>query len=391
MESIWKYRNTEGVVVVTSIGSGDFLEDYRRNLEKFGHLDEVAVYVVVDNKTPAAFKEKAQELEKRGFRVAVPGIQEQKAYEKRLGIPEGMILENSDHRRNLGYLAAYESGAKYMISIDDDNYPEDDIDFYASHKNSLGVHAHIDEVSSSSAFFNICELMEFEPAGAVYPRGFPYYARHVNKSVQYSTKQEIKVGINAGLWSIDPDVDAISRLVDPRKAIRLTGFPMVLAADTWTPLNSQNTSMLREVIPSYYFVQMGSNVEGLKIDRYGDIFQGYFAEACSKALDIAIRAGNPITVHKRNAHNYFRDAYQEYACIVFLEELLPWLTSDANIEGDNYGNAYDALIDSIEAFAEKQSSGLFAAGFKSFLLSTTLQMREWSKACRVISGTANSA
>ncbi|MDW8235612.1 MAG: hypothetical protein RMK98_03180 [Bacteroidia bacterium] len=43
------------------------------------------------------------------------------------------------------------------------------------------------------------------------------------------------------------------------------------------------------------------------IDRYGDIFSGYFVQACAKHLDGAIRVRTPVAHHRRNAPDYLRD------------------------------------------------------------------------------------
>ena len=59
--------------------------------------------------------------------------------------------------------------------------------------------------------------------------------------------------------TIAPDVDAISCLINKQEFENVSDVPdIVLSSDTYCPINSQNTSLLRKYIPAYYFVNMGS-------------------------------------------------------------------------------------------------------------------------------------
>ena len=58
---------------------------------------------------------------------------------------------------------------------------------------------------------------------------------------------------------------------------------------------------------------MGYEIGGIAIDRYGDIFSGYFVQACARHLGGAIRVGTPVAEHRRNAHSYLQDATREWA------------------------------------------------------------------------------
>ena len=112
-------------------------------------------------------------------------------------------------------------------------------------------------------------------------------------------------------------------------------------------MNTQNTALHRDVIPSYYFIPMGSAPAGIRIDRYGDIFSGYFSQACARHLGHSIRAGTPVAEHRRNAHRYLRDATQEMAGIWVLEDLLPWLF-ELRLDGQTYAEAYLSLSGQLE-------------------------------------------
>ena len=178
-------------IVVTTINGGEFLQEYYDNLEKYDRLGQAHFYVIADKKTPSALFERAQTLAKQGLIITLPTLTEQEAYLRKVGLDPRLILWNSDYRRNIGYLQAYESGADLIISIDDDNFPLADEDFLGQHVSALLGEGSAPEVSSPNRFFNVCSLLDFDVAAPPpYPRGFPYYARHHENMIQPSSRQE---------------------------------------------------------------------------------------------------------------------------------------------------------------------------------------------------------
>lgn len=121
---------------------------------------------------------------------------------------------------------------------------------------------------------------------------------------------------------------------------------------------------------------MGFPVQGLKIDRFGDILSGYFVQKCAKHLGHAIRLGSPVADHRRTPHNLFKDLHQELAGIVIVEDLLPWL-QELRLDGGNYGEAYAALADLIEAQAPRFRGFIWDEGGPEFLTDTARAMRDW--------------
>ena len=59
---------------------------------------------------------------------------------------------------------ALESGAEFMMSIDDDNYCLPDEDFLAAHSIVTGEPTAGRAVQSSTGWFNICEMLITHPA-----------------------------------------------------------------------------------------------------------------------------------------------------------------------------------------------------------------------------------
>ncbi len=373
-------------IVVTTINDGTFLQEYYDNLKRYDRLGQTHFYVIADRKTPAALYDKALELRKQGLTITIPTLSEQEDYLIKVGIDPHLILWNSDYRRNIGYLQAYASGSDIIISIDDDNYPLPDEDFVGQHAAALlGSSDHV-EVDSPNQFFNICDLIKFDKAApAPYPRGFPYYARHQEeKHAPVFQDRASEIHVNAGLWLMDPDVDAISWLVLPRRGVSFSGKSVTLSPRTWSPINSQNTGLRRSALPAYYFIKMKYPLGGLDIDRYGDIFQGYFVQAIVKHLGGGIRFGSPVANHRRNAHNYMNDAWGEWACIQALEDILPWLTTQNVLSGSSSVEAYDSLAYHLETHVESLKGKLWSDAAKAYFHQMAFYMRTWSRTCRTV-------
>ena len=360
------------------------LEAYYQNIERFGHLDQVEVVVVPDRKTPKTVFERARSVCDRGLKVHCPTLEEQGVGLRSVGFPPELVPFNSDNRRNAGYLLALASGSDFPISIDDDNYCTDEEDIIGQHAVVCAEAAERTMTASATGFFNICSLLEFEEPTPVYARGFPYFARHKDENPRL-VRESVALHMNAGLWTLDPDVDGITWLVALPHVRSFKGASIILARDTWSPVNTQNTALARSAIPAYYFIKMGYPIAGMPIDRYGDIFSGYFAQACVKHLGGAVRVGTPVAEHRRNSHNYLKDAANELACILLLEELLPWLRQ-LRLSGTTFIDAYASLSCEIQAAVERFQDGLWTDATRGYFHQVAYYMRSWLSAGRQILG-----
>ncbi|MFB3776907.1 MAG: hypothetical protein ACE141_04825 [Bryobacteraceae bacterium] len=371
-------------VVLTTIANPVLLEQYHANFVEFGHLEAATVFVIPDRKTPAKAFDTCAVLRARGLRVSCPTLEEQDAFLRRAGMPPDAIPYDSDNRRNIGFLMALELQPDLLVSIDDDNFCCRGEDFLSEHVVVCHDDAEQTVVDSSTGYLNICDLLRLDRPVPIYPRGFPYHARHMPEVVR-SRRERVPVHINAGLWLRDPDIDAITWLVSGSKASYFKGPSMVLGSSTWSPVNSQNTALRGEAIPSYYFIRMGYNIGGREIDRYGDIFSGYFAQACARHLGGYVRVGTPITDHIRNSHDHFRDATRELPCILLLEDLLPWLR-EVKLTGTTYQEAYRALSEALDDVVERMTGTIWTDSARGFFHETARHMRLWLNACRTIAG-----
>ncbi len=368
-------------IVATTIFEPTFLEGFRRSVESAGRLGEVTLYVIPDRKTPASVAVAAGVARDRGFRVMCPTLDEQDAFLLRLGAPADFIPYNSDNRRNIGFLMALEAGCEVLISIDDDNFciPGDDV---VGGHHVVGRLATDPVVQSSDGWFNICSLLGASAAGEVFPRGFPYAAQRAQRTVTLvETNSSIPVAMNAGLWLDEPDVDAVYRLCQRPKIEKFLGTSVVLGPDVWSPINTQNTALTREAALTYYYVRMGFHLQGLKIDRFGDILSGYLTQKVVKHLGQGIRVGSPVLDHRRTPHNLFKDLYHELAGIVLIEEFVPWLR-EIVLSGSTALDAYEALADEMAAASSHFQGFVWDEGGRDFVMETAMLMKKWIEIVR---------
>lgn len=368
-------------IVVTTIYEPAWLPGYLDNLRTHGRVSDVHLSIIIDRKTPASVPAAAQAARAQGFSIWCPTLEEQEAWLSRIGAPAGFVPWNTDNRRNLGFLKAVERGSDVLISIDDDNYCLAGADFVGAH-HAVGqrlaeLPAH--EWADGAPWFNLCEQLDTAAPMTIHARGFPYAARREAGAQLGSPPAdalERRIAINAGLWTEDPDVDALTRLTLKPRVTRAHGSNVILAPRTWSPINTQNTGLTREAVHAYYYVRMGYALQGLRIDRFGDILSGYFVQACARHLGDLVRIGDPVAEHRRSSHNLFKDLYFELAGIVLVEELLPWLQQQ-KLSGGSYRETYAALADALAAQAPRFKGFVWDEGGREFLAETAACMRQW--------------
>lgn len=371
-------------IVVTTIFEPTWLTGYLDNLRTYGREQSTRIIIIIDQKTPPSVLQAAADAQRAGFDVICPTLEEQTAYLARLNLPADFIPWNTDNRRNIGFMMAWEAGVQTLISIDDDNYCRADSDF-------VGEHHHVQQTADSNTsyldqpgWYNLCERLTLKQPQQIFARGFPYHSRNHALTAGNQTAPASHISINAGLWLDDPDVDALTRLAQGPRATTADNAPILLGPQTWSPINTQNTALNRAAIPAYYYVRMGFPVKGLQIDRYGDILSGYFVQKCAKSRGELVRIGGPVADHRRSPHNLFKDLYHELAGIVIVEELLPWLM-ELPLQSHDYADLYAELADALDDNAAQFKGFIWDDGGRDFLHDTAACMRQWLTALQRIS------
>ena len=286
-------------ITITTINLPTVLEDYALNINKFNQKN-VEMIVVGDLKTPRDVSQYCNKISNSyDLPIHYLSIESQKKYLKKYRKLDQYLPHNSFARRNIGDLFAYESGFDMVIRIDDDNYPTKD-DFVGGHS-VVGENINTSCISTKSDWYNVCEQLIDKDGIPFYPRGYPYSKRWV-KDESHVVSKNVKIIVNAGLWLGDPDVDAVTRLCKPIDAIKFTktyGSNFCLDIGTWCPINTQNTSYHREIIPAAFVPP--------NVGRYDDIWSGYLMRKVMDQSDLYVSYGSPLLKQLRNEHNLWSD------------------------------------------------------------------------------------
>lgn len=328
------------VISLTTIYTPDCLQDYCRNLDRYGHKD-VTFVVVGDLKTPAAVKDHCDRVAREyGRPVTYLDVPEQERYLARFPALREVLPYNSFARRNIGDLWAYEHGAEVVVRIDDDNYPTED-DFLGPHL-ICGQNISALRVRSSADWFNVCELLVEARGVSFYPRGFPYSQRWKPGHVEREPAT-VRIAVNAGLWLGDPDIDAMTRLTMPINATRMADIAasgLILAPGTWCPINTQNTAFHRDALVAAY---VPANV-----GRFDDIWMGYLLRRLVDHMGDGVRYGWPLVSQRRNVHDLWRDLDAEMNGYRHTDQLIECLRS-TTLTSHNYLDCYSELLEALSA------------------------------------------
>jgi Reversibly glycosylated polypeptide len=367
-------------VVLTTINVPHVVGRYAENFARFGHAGDAYMIVIPDLKTPEGAGEVAARAAGRfGFEVDYVTLPRQEAWLARFPDLKALIPYNTDNRRNVGFLLAAERGCDVLVSIDDDNFCLADEDFYAGHS-VAGSYETRPTLSTDTGWFNICTLLDNSHGRVIYPRGYPY-SKRVRREVVTEELTTGYVAVNAGLWLNDPDVDAVTRLNEDVKTTRLNRAPVMLSPRARSPVSSQNTAVAAEALAAYYYVLMGERINGQTLDRYGDIWSGYFLGKCAEHLGHRVAVGTPLAYHERNQHDLFLDLRQELWGMILTESLVKIIDRIA-LRGDTYEAAYADLASKLERAVLDEDDRLFNEEVRAYFRKIAGAMRVWVDVCK---------
>jgi len=212
-----------------------------------------------------------------------------------------LIGWNRIMRRNIALLEAIKHGADIIVTIDDDNIPLER-NYFAEFVRVLSQPFSGLQVTSDDGWFNIGEYM----IPPIYHRGFPYDKRHKEHTYVMRHVQGAKIGVAAGLWFGDPDIDAMVRITNRTEVYQVAEVlrrGLCVAPGLFAPTNSQNTAYLAELAP-LFMVWTG-------VGRYDDIWASYFAQRIMRDLGYHVYYGPPFVWQERNAHNLWQNLRDE--------------------------------------------------------------------------------
>lgn len=210
------------------------------------------------------------------------------------------IPENTYIRKMLGYIYAIRNGADVIFESDDDNIPYVDANLEVEKLLLPQVQCTKKIVRSNDAWVNIYALFGQKKC---WPRGFPL--SHLRR--QEYRLESSKLGnapVVQFLADVDPDVDAIYRMLNDDEVLFAKERSFSLAEGTHSPFNSQATLWLSSAFPLLFF-PIGVT------DRTTDILRGYIALSCMWAQGVSLEYRSPIVYQERNPHNLKKDFDEE--------------------------------------------------------------------------------
>jgi hypothetical protein len=327
-------------ITLTTINKPTIIENIIEDLVQNPFKDSIHVIIMGDNKSPSDNKKYCSEVNTRGVDIKIDyfDIEDQNKYFKsKYPNLYQHIPENTFARRNFADLISIEEGHQFTIRIDDDNFPINGEPFVLGHYKAM-LSKQVKSISSSNGWFNTCEPLLNETSQAFYPRGYPYEKRWESSNVHVAEVVDPKIGVNAGLWFGDPDIDAITRL---HKPINVTDFNRDLFGSTFLldkktncPVNTQNTCYRNDIL-NIAFVSPFAG-------RYDDIICGYVINSIRRFHDYDISFGNPILFQKRNKHNLWSDLKLELNGNENIYRLIS-LMDDFNSPGNSLLETYNKL------------------------------------------------
>ncbi|MBY5324380.1 hypothetical protein HFN11_29395 [Rhizobium leguminosarum] len=370
-------------VVLTTISDGRFLERFRPLFVAGG--DRLSILIAGDRKTPPECAKIAGELAAEGFHIRYLGLEEQAELALAAGLPLDFVPFDSDNRRNFAILEAWRLGADVLISLDDDNWPTDPDDFVARYS-QVGTVQRLPTVRCVDRWPNLCAVLDIrsgwtdEPV-SIFARGHPH-ARRDRKTVglEIDHHEEAAILAHVGLWTGHPDVDAATRsAVSPISCGALVSGVVLAPPGARAPMSTQNVAICRALVPAWWYVRMGAMHSSRPLERFGDMFQSYFASMVIEAIGGRFAFGAPLVQHERNPHSLLRDLAGETSGMALLENLLPYLESvpRGTTAIDAYRSIAEGLYDALPA-----GGGLLGDDALRWADRTAASMVAWTQACR---------
>ena len=241
---------------------------------------------------------------------------------------------------SFGLLYALYHDYDRIFFIDDDTAPTTD-DYFTLHLNQIKDRIQYREIiSDRRPWHNL--MSSYFSMPQIYPRGYPYYQRIMEESLDYPQRR-VNVVMNQGLWVGQPDLNASDILPYTNgMSTQIEGTSstfasqnIVLNKGNFTTICSMNLSFRSEIIPAFY--QLPMNEWG--IDRFDDIWSGVIIKYIADHLDKSISHGVPLVNHYKTPRSTFKDLKVESAGLEINETFWEFI-SEIELEGKTWRDCY---------------------------------------------------
>lgn len=231
-------------------------------------------------------------------------------------------------RKMMGYLYAIQNGATLIIDTDDDNMPKENWAF----PNFKGF---FDSIPGNLGFINI---YSYYTDHKIWPRGLPLHLINKTQRMDNIENGNFKIGVWQGLADGDPDVDAIYRLTSDIACNFQERSPLVLQPGTFSPFNTQNTAIIKELFPILYLPTYVNF-------RFTDILRGIIAQPIMWAAGYTLGFTNATVIQNRNPHDYFKDFISEIPMYLHIEKVTEIVVKSTKSNCSIIDNLYNSYIE----------------------------------------------
>jgi hypothetical protein len=255
--------------------------------------------------------------------------------EKQQSLPFHLVNElpyNHYARKNLGYLTAISKGAEIIIETDDDNFPSKS--FWKErviNQNAYSLY--------NKGWVNIYKYYTNIP---VWPRGFALENAQ-NDAPEYGNIEEVYCPIQQGLADLNPDVDAIYRLVLPLPIkFNKNEMRFALGQNTICPFNSQNTTWFKDAFMLLYLPSYCSF-------RMTDIWRSFIAQRIMWTCGWNLLFHESTVWQERNEHAILKDFNDEIVGYLHNKEIMDTLSglklkNGVSFISQNMRRCYEELV-----------------------------------------------
>jgi hypothetical protein len=214
-------------------------------------------------------------------------------------------------RKNIGYLLAMREHASVIIETDDDNLPREE--FWRPR-----VREQTAPTAIQTGWLNVYAY--FSDSG-MWPRGLPLDAVQAAPPPYSSLPvTTLSCPIQQGLADVNPDVDAIYRLILPLPQSFRTDRSVILGDGAYSPFNSQNTTWWPEAYPLLYLPAYCSF-------RMTDIWRSLVSQRIAYENGWGVLYHAPTVEQERNEHSLMRDFKDEIPGYMHNREIMAALAA----------------------------------------------------------------
>jgi hypothetical protein len=192
-------------------------------------------------------------------------------------------------RRSIGLLEAVKAGADIIVHADDDNTAVER-DYFKHFERLVGSRFTGLQASSDTGWVDAAWFLQ----PSVHHRGFPHQLWHPFSPPEIGPVRDTRIGVAAGLWLGDPDIDAVTRIVNRPSCMSTSpvadaGF--VVSEKCYSPFNSQNTAFIRDLLPAMVMLT--------PYGRFDDIWCSFIAERVMREHGWHVHYGKPYVWQQR--------------------------------------------------------------------------------------------